>query len=233
MERGVKGGLVILDAKNNTYTIYNEAQVYRQRSPASTFKIVNTLIALETGIASDTGFTLPWDSVRRPVVAWNRDQTLRSAFQSSCVWYYQEIARRIGTKQMQFRIDAFQYGNADISNGADLFWIFGKLRISPMQQVDFLQKLHTRQLGLSDRTYNVCRQVMLADSNAQYTLRAKTGMGDGKKPAGWYVGYFETADNVYYFANCISPVSKTSEHFLQDRKDIVFLAMKQLGFLKP
>ena len=230
-KRGVKGGLVILDAANNIYNVYNSEAVNKPRSPASTFKIANTLIALETGVAGDSGFTLHWDSVKGPISVWNRDQSLRSAFQVSCVWYYREIARRIGIEKMQFWLNAFEYGNANTGGGVDLFWLTGKLRISAMQQIDFLKKLRDRQLGLSDRTYTICRQVMLVDSNAQYTLLAKTGMGE--KGIGWYVGYFETAGNVYYFANCIQAKGSASDHFLQDRKDIVFEAMKQLGYLKP
>src|SRR5712672_3440055 len=83
--------------------------------PASTFKIPNSLIALETNVVVDPDKDVfKWDGVVRSIEGWNRDHTLRSAIAASVVPVYQEIARRIGAERMQKYLDLFEYGNRDI-----------------------------------------------------------------------------------------------------------------------
>ena len=86
--------------------------------PASTFKIPNSLIALETGVVQDPDKDVfKWDGVTRPIEAWNKDHTLRSAIAASAVPVYQEIARRIGEARMQKYVDLLDYCNRDIGGG--------------------------------------------------------------------------------------------------------------------
>ena len=100
--------------------------------PASTFKIPNSIIALETGVVEDPDKDVfKWDGVTRSIEAWNKDHTLRSAIAVSAVPVYQEIARRIGAERMQKYVDLFDYGNRDIGGGIDQFWLTGNLRIDP------------------------------------------------------------------------------------------------------
>ena len=114
--------------------------------PASTFKIPNSLIALETGVVGDPDKEIfKWDGVKRSIEPWNKDHTLRSAFAASAVPVYQDIARRIGAERMQKYLDLFEYGNRDIGGGIDQFWLTGDLRIDPMQQVDFVDRSAARR----------------------------------------------------------------------------------------
>ena len=125
--------LVIASDKNRS----GEAKL-----PASTFKIPNSMIALETGVVADPDKDVfKWDGVVRSIEAWNKDHTLRSAIAASAVPVYQEIARRIGAERMQKYVDLFDYGNRDIGGGIDQFWLTGNLRIDPVQQVDFVDRL--------------------------------------------------------------------------------------------
>jgi beta-lactamase class D len=191
-------------------------------------------MALETGVAKDADFMLKWDSIPRWSSIWSQDHTLKMAFQNSTVWYYQELARRMGAEKMKVLLNKMNYGNMDTSGGVDLYWLTGGLRISPMQEIDFLRRLHTHQLPVSARSMNICEQIMLADSNQEYTLRAKTGWSATKDPEiAWYVGYFETKDNVYYFANCVFPNEKSTKKLFSDRKEIVYKVFKSLGFIQP
>ena len=115
--------------------------------PASTFKIPNSIIALETGVVGDPDKDVfKWDGVTRNIEAWNRDHTLRTAIAASAVPVYQEIARRIGAERMQKYLDLFEYGNRDIGGGIDQFWLTGNLRIDPVQQVDFVDRLRRGSL---------------------------------------------------------------------------------------
>ena len=114
--------------------------------PASTFKIPNSLIALETGVVQDPDKDVfKWDGVKRDIEAWNKDHTLRSAIAVSAVPVYQEIARRIGQERMQKYVDLFEYGNRDIGGGIDQFWLTGNLRIDPVAADRFRRPAATRR----------------------------------------------------------------------------------------
>jgi beta-lactamase class D len=206
-------------------------------SPASTFKIPNSLIALETGVADGPEFPLPWDGVERWNEAWNQDHIHRTAFQKSVVWYYQELARRIGEERMQEFIDAFDYGNRDISGGIDQFWLSGALRISPREQVEFLRRLHQGELPLSERTLAIMLDdIMVHERSAGGTIvRAKTGWGDAPpQNIGWFVGSVERQDRSRaYFAVLILAGTPAPETFRTDRIDLAFALLAELGWVDP
>ena len=204
----------------------------RPELPASTFKIANTLIGLETGVVPDPSFRLKWDGKKRWVEAWNQDQNLKSAFQNSVVWYYQEVARRIGSERMSLWLNKLGYGNQDISGGIDQFWLDGGLRITPRQQIDFLRRFHDNQLPLSIRTMNMARAVMFTKKIGNEALFAKTGWA--KLPGqnlGWYVGWLDGPRGVIYFAyNCRRP-EPTPDNFATDRIKVTQECLRRLGWL--
>jgi beta-lactamase class D len=204
----VDGSFVLYDQQHDSYIFYNQSQVEQSFSPASTFKICNSLIGLETGVIRDQHHVIPWDSiVRNPV--WDKDFDLKDAFANSAVWYYQELARRVGAQQMKYWIDQANYGNRDTAGGIDQFWLSGGLRISPAQQIDFLRRLHDGQLPFSKRSMDIVRDIMIVKDTSGYVVRGKTGWGGQEgTDIGWYVGYVETSDNVYYFANCVQTASE-------------------------
>lgn len=188
---------------SDQYTYYNPDQQDQPFTPASTFKICNTLIGLETGVIPDENHTMAWDSVNRNVY-WDRDHDLRSAFRYSVVWYYQELARRVGEERMKTWLDRAEYGNRDISGGIDLFWLTGGLRITPNQQIDFLQRVRNNEVPFSQRSLDILKDIMIERETEHYVLRGKTGWGTQEElNIGWFVGYVESNDQVYYFVNCV------------------------------
>ena len=192
---GVNGCMVIYNMDKNEYLLYNKERCKQLFPPASTFKVLNSLIALETSVIKDENEVIPWDSVNRQYDKWNMDQTLRTAIKYSAVWAYQELARRIGEKRMQFYIDTVKYGNCNISGGIDQFWLNGALRISPLEQVEFLRRLYSDDLPFSQRNLDIVKDIMINDNTGNYVLRGKTGWADD---TGWYVGYLEENDDVYF-----------------------------------
>lgn len=234
----VKGSLVIYDEKNDVFTVYNSNQLNQPYTPASTFKIPNSLIALETGVAKNEDFTLTWDSVNRDNPNWNRNTNLKEAFKNSTVWYYQELARRVGQNDMKKWLDSLHLGNADTSGGIDQFWLNGSLRITPMQQIEFLKNLHNDKLPFKKSNMDIVKNIMLVNKTDNYSIYAKTGWGEQDSLfIGWYVGFIETDDNVYYFVNCIqNPIRKFNDEskeaaFDKARKEIVFDAFKSMGIM--
>jgi beta-lactamase class D len=172
--------------------------------PASTYKIPNSLIALETGVVGDPDSDLfKWDGVVRSIEAWNRDHTLRSAIAASAVPVYQEIARRVGAERMQKYVDLLEYGNRDIGGGIDQFWLTGNLRIDPVQQVDFVDRLRRGVLPVSKRSQDLVRDILPITKAGDAVIRAKSGLlgaEAGKPSLGWMVGWAEKGSAQTVFA---------------------------------
>ena len=194
----VPGAFVIYDAKNDKYLVYNAKRVQAPFTPASTFKILNSLIALETGVIKDENEIIKWDGVDRGSEDWNRDHNLRSAFKASAVWFYQELARRIGAERMQHFVAAADYGNKNIGGGIDTFWLTGDLRTAPSEQIDFLVRLHRNELPFTQRAIDIVKDIMIFEQTPEYVMRAKTGWAG---QVGWFVGYIERNGMAYFFAN--------------------------------
>lgn len=231
-EYKVEGCFVLYDKKENKFIRYNPKRCAKRFTPASTFKIPNSLIALETGVIMDENEILKWDGVKRDRAEWNKDQTLDSAFEFSAVWFYQEIARRVGEERMKKYVNDFAYGNRDVSGGIDQFWLRGNLRISPDEQITFLRKIHEKTLPVSERSNDILKKIMLMENNPNYKLFAKTGAGrNGKKRLGWYTGFIEQNGNIYYFASNIE-AENTNENFLPARVEIARKILNELGLLK-
>ncbi len=138
-EFGLEGSILIYDSHQNRTYEYNPQRNARPMVPASTFKIFNAMVALETGVIPNEVAVLTWDGVQREIAAWNHDTNLRQAFKDSTVWFYQVLARRAGHDQMQQWIDKVGYGNRQIgaANKIDRFWLQGPLEITPNNKSSF------------------------------------------------------------------------------------------------
>ena len=133
----VDGSFVLYNQKQDKYTFYNKEQFKQSFSPASTFKICNSLIGLETGVITDENFVIPWDSVTRFHPKWNCDHNLKTAFKNSTVWYYQELAKRVGVGKMKYWLDKANYGNADTNGGIDKFGLLEDYVFLPNNKLTF------------------------------------------------------------------------------------------------
>lgn len=230
----VTGSFILYNQTDDHYVYYNKAQSEKQFTPASTYKIFNSMVGLETGVIADENFVIPWDSViRRPV--WNHDHDLKSAFEHSTVWYYQELARRVGGKQMKYWLDKAAYGNADTTGGIDRFWLDGSLRITPIQQIDLLERMYAETLPFSKRSMVITKEIMKTVDTLGGTVYGKTGWGmqDGED-IGWFVGFFEKDDQVYFFSNCIQMSSEQIKDpaeetlFDRSRREIVYKVLEEV-----
>jgi beta-lactamase class D len=191
------GTAVIVDLNTSVKTIYG-THADERVNPCSTFKILNSIIALDSGAVRDENETIAWDGVVREYPFWNHDHTMRSAIAVSTVWYYQELARRIGETKMAETVRKAQYGNRDTANTLTTFWLGGgSLKISPNEQVDFLSKMVRNQLPFSLHTQSVVKDIIRLEKRDGMTLWGKTGSCGG---IGWFVGFIERDDTVKVFA---------------------------------
>jgi beta-lactamase class D len=205
--RNMRGTFVLLEPATDRYLVCNEARARSRFLPASTFKIANALIGLEVGSITDGNEVFHWDGKPKPIAAWERDHTLDSGMRESTVWMFQEIARRTGKERMREWLERLDYGNRDIGGGIDLFWLQGRLRISAMEQVDFLRSLAEGELPMTQRSQRLVRAALVVERTPAYTLYAKTGTTNpAKDPVSWWVGWIEKKGKpVAYFAINFTP----------------------------
>lgn len=192
----VDGCFEVYDNNKEIAHYYNRERCALQITPASTFKIFNSLVGLETSVAPDEQMVIKWDGVSRPNADWNKDLTMAEAFRVSAVPYYQELARRIGRDRMQHYLDTVKYGNMKIGDSIDQFWLNNTLRISADEQVGFIKRLYHGELPFSERSQRIVRGMMLQKESSNYKLYYKTGWGsDSVKNAQlWVVGYVEKTE---------------------------------------
>jgi len=233
LDKEIIGSILIYDLNQNTYYSNDFDWAKKGRIPASTFKIPNSLIALELGIIKDENTLFKWNGDKSYLKIWQQDLTLKQAFHYSCVPCYQDIARKIGDKRMKEYVHKLKFGHMDIHpDNIDDFWLVGKSDINQFEEIDFLKRLYLSQLPILHRTEQIFKQMFVVKQTEDYTLRAKTGLAvRDKSYNGWYVGYLETNDNIYFFATNISPKGKHNITFNNKRKNITIKALKQLNFM--
>lgn len=202
---GFTGTFVLRRLGTDTIFASDAARARRPFLPASTFKIPNSLIALELGIVRDEHHPFPYTWSPTQIASWNRDHTFRTALKYSVVPAYQAIARQVGEARYREWLSRLSYGNADPSGGLEHFWLDGALRISAVEQIPFLERLATLSLPFSERSHRIVNAMLVVEANACYTLRAKTGLiGVSARrelePVGWYVGWVETDSASWAFA---------------------------------
>lgn len=202
-----------LTEESEMLLLVNEQRAKQRLSPFSTFKIVNSLIALESEQITTAQQPLTFDQEKYPVQAWwpsvwkLAEYNLATAFKFSMVAIFRQMATDIGQETMDSYVSSFDYGNKDTSSGLDDFWLNGSMQISALEQVRFLQKMHQGELSLSKHSIDTLKAVMLVETTDNYSLYAKTGAGkananDKNSTAmlGWYVGFVENTEGVHYFA---------------------------------
>jgi len=201
----VEGCFTMLNNADGEIIVYNMELDTMRFTPASTFKIVNSLVGLETGKILDENMVIKWDGVKRWNADWNRDMDMKEAFKVSNVGYYQEVARRIGRDTMQQWMDTLSYGNRNIGSSLDSFWLNNALKVSADEQLGLMKRLYFDQLPFRKSVQQTVRTVMLQEDNTAYKLSYKTGWGfdEQKNSIGWLTGWIEENRHVYFFVTLV------------------------------
>ncbi len=228
---GYRGAFVLASLDGTTEILIHEDRCVARYIPASTFKIPNSLISLEYGAVRGIHDTLRWDGRKHRIKSWEQDQDMAAAFQRSCVWFYQGLARRVGAERMARVLEDIRYGNMSIDGGIDRFWLDGALRISPVEQIAFLRKLFTNQLPFRPATMDAVRELMVLERSATTVLRGKTGWGIvDRVNYGWLVGAVEHNGQTWLYATVlIDPVGKST--FPEDRYTVTKALLREAGLL--
>lgn len=221
----IEGSLHIESADGSISLQYNVNDSERF-TPASTFKIPNTLIILEEGLIQAPSEIITWDGVNREYASWNKDQTLQTAFQYSCVWCYQHYAKQVGDEKYRRYLKKFNYGNQLTGSELTQFWLDGDLKTSVTDQIHFLRKIYTENLPVKKQHIKTLKKIMLSKSNEHIQVWSKTGWS-GKD--GWYVGYLTVNEKTWLFANHIE-INKRSDLAL--RKKLTMDAFRAFNIIK-
>ena len=201
-----EGSFVLYDSENDTWSIHDIEHATLRVAPNSTYKIYDALFGLEEGIITPENSFIAWNGENYPFEAWNADQTLQSAMNSSVNWYFQTVDEQLGASDVYSYIQYIVYGNENMSGDFSSYWMESSLEISPIEQVELLTKLQNNSFGFAPENINAVKDAIRLSSSDTGTLYGKTGTGrvNGQDVNGWFIGYIETADNTYFFATNIS-----------------------------
>ncbi len=201
-KNGAEGAFVGYDVAAGRMFLINASRALQRFSPASTFKIANSLIALETGVIKDENEIIPYRSDDLPLFKeWPRDMSMRDAIKMSNVPIYQELARRVGLARYREWLARLSYGNREISEAINRFWLDGSLAISAVEQVYFITALAQRKLPMSIRSQDIVRDILKYETVGDHRIYAKTGWCAACRPQiGWWVGWVERKGRIFAFA---------------------------------
>lgn len=200
-----EGSFVLYDLKNDEWSIHDKEHATLRVAPNSTYKIYDALFGLEEGVITPENSFIAWNGESYPFEAWNADQTLQSAMNSSVNWYFQTLDEQLGASDVYSYIQEIGYGNENMRGDFSTYWMESSLRISPIEQVELLTRLQNNSFGFALENINAVKDAIRLSSSDAGTFYGKTGTGrvDGKDVNGWFIGYIETADNTYFFATNI------------------------------
>lgn len=207
------GCFVLYNEKTDEYTIYNESKSVLRISPNSTYKIYSALFALESDVIKLDNTNLDWNGMIYPFESWNKNQNLFSAMQNSVNWYFEQTDKKIGLLKLKKYFSQINYGNCDLSSDISNYWGESfSLKISPIEQVNLLKDFYTNKHKFDDNNIQAVKQSMLISKNDKFALYGKTGTGtiNNNNVSGWFIGFIEYNENVYFFATNIKDKNNAS-----------------------
>ena len=239
-ENNVIGCFGLYNNATNQFTFYNKKRFTDSSYlPASTFKIVNSLIGLQTGVISSDSMVIKWDGVQRRIADWNKDLSMYEAFRVSAVPYYQEVARRIGKNNMEYWLDTVNYGAGPkdtafvIKTAIDTFWLDNTLKITPDEELGLIKMLYFNQLPFFKTYQEKVKKAMLFENETTYRLSYKTGWGKNENGShlAWIVGWVEENNHPYFFVLNFESAD-TNADIPTIRMKILKGILRQLGFFE-
>ena len=223
----LSGNFVLYDLKKDKYIYYNQAQAQQAYPPGGTFKIFLSLVGFETGNIQSPGI-----DVTELKTTWKPEREAKAAYKASTVHYYEILSHNIGVSEIKNWMDKVQYGNADTTGGIPDFWQNGGLKISSDAQVDFIRKLYEHKLPFSEGNIEKVKGMMEITDTMGYSLKGKTGWAEeDNADIGWFVGYIETKEDTFFFANCIQSTDPGNPYFENARMDIAYKIFQNLKII--
>lgn len=195
---GEKGCFVLFDSNKNQYKLYNEDMAVKRVSPNSTYKIAIALNGLEEGVITSLDNEILWNGEKNPFEEWNCNHNLNSAMKNSVNWYFKNIDSNFSSNEISKFLKRINYGNQNIGYDKENYWLENSLKISAVEQVEFLKGVYNNEFDFKGENVNaVINSIKLSNG---YYGKTGTGMVDGKIINGWFTGIINKNDNSYIFA---------------------------------
>ena len=149
-----EGSFVLYDLENDAWSIHDMEHATLRVAPNSTYKIYDALFGLEEEIITPENSFIAWNGETYPFEAWNADQTLQSAMNSSVNWFFESVDEQLGVANISNYIEEIGYGNENISGVFSTYWMESSLKISPIEQVELLTRLQNNSFGFAPENIN-------------------------------------------------------------------------------
>ena len=237
--REVTGSITLYHLESNTWISSDQEDWRIATLPASTFKVVNSLIALETQVIPDENEVLPYHGhdttlygVRKDI---RHDMDLKEALERSVVWYYLVLAERIGCERYQDILGKLPYGNGKIDCAETDFWNFGEFAVTPVEQISLLVRLYRETLPFAKEHQQTLKRILLNKGYEGFEVRAKTGWTFVDKVSiGWWIGYVTIEGEHWFYATRLrKPEAETTWDFARHRKEVTLDVLRELKALPP
>jgi beta-lactamase class D len=214
------GCFLLLDLSTGVTHVSEAQSCDVPTSPASTFKITNSLIGLETGVTAGADALRRFDPDKHGYAQWGReDLTLTQAVRQSVVWYFRELAAEVGHERMQTMLERLDYGNARIGADVTMFWLDGSLMISGREQLDFLRRMWTGALDVAPEHVRTLEGIL---TQPLRDLEARVG-DPAQYEAAWssdVVAQFKTGTNDHEGSSVTWLVGRLRS----DQRDLIFVS---------
>ena len=194
---GIGTCLEVLNAASGSevYRYNSHGVCMRRLPPCSTFKIPNSLIALDAGVVTPMT-VFKWDGTPQRVSEWEKDADMKTAFRDSILWWYQRVAQKVGQPAYEERLKAFDYGGENPDGPLTAFWLGpeagGGLGVSTLEQAQFLHRLYAGKLPVKASSLAFVESIMVNETRGEVVMSGKTGScatnSDGTRQVGWWVG---------------------------------------------
>lgn len=225
----VDGTFVLYDPEKDTYIGHDAERAETRYIPASSYKIPHTLIGLSVGAVLDVDEVLPYGGKPAYLKIWEKNMSLRDAIKISNVPIYQALSRRIGIDAMEEGLEKLDYGNKQVGERVDQFWLGGPLKISAIEQIKFLTKLANEELPFLKMHQQQVKEITIIEKTDKYTLHAKSGLTSAPDTdIGWWVGWVNRDEVIYPFALNIDVMG---DQDIAKREALVRAALNKLGLL--
>jgi beta-lactamase class D len=209
--------------KDKETFLKKEGDCQKAYSPHSTFKIALSLMGFDSGIlTTETTPTFPFKTnYAHHINVCKGDHNPKTWIRDSCVWFSQVLTQKLGMKKFRKYVTDFNYGNKDVSgdpgknNGLTQSWLRSSIRITPEEQVQFLQRLVDQKLPVSPGALKLTKNILFIQQlPGGWDLYAKTGNGrySGELQHGWFAGWIEKDDRKIVFVQHLVDESKQSTY---------------------
>lgn len=204
----LKGCFLLFNVKTQAFEKQLGTSCEERLPACSSFKVPLAVMAFDSGVLKNENQILKWDKKKRGMGPWNMDHNAKTWMRDSVVWFSQKLTPKIGPKKFQKYLKDFKYGNEDFSTGITQAWLNspadprGGLKINAFEQVEFMNKLWTNKLPVSQRAMDLTRQITFLESTPNgFVFSGKTGSNfydvEKKIQLGWFISHIQKGDQEY------------------------------------